>query len=299
MSTLQIALIAGALMAIGPVLLIARYAPRHPALGAYLDAATGPTRYEAATAETVSDGLEDRVGYWLQRRIGSAVKTPTMELELLRIPTHRFLAQKVSFAIIGLVFPTIVTALLYVMGLRPPIAVPVIVSLALAAALSFVPEYNVRRAASRARAEFAYMLGAYMDLVALERKAGSSPRQALEQAAEVADSWVFRRLAEELAHSRLAGISPWDKLRELGERYSVTELTELAHIMKIAGAESAGVYETLKQRSRALRKAHMAKELTAANETSTRRHVPIAVLGFVFLAMMVTPALLSVLTLAG
>lgn len=65
--------------------------------------------------------------------------------------------------------------------------------------------------------------------------------------------------------------------------------------MRIAGAESAGVYETLKQRSRALRKAHLAKELTEANATSTKRDAPMAALGVVFMLMLITPALLSIL----
>jgi len=77
----------------------------------------------------------------------------------------------------------------------------------------------------------------------------------------------------------------------------VNELTELAHIMRIAGNENAGVYETLKQRSKAMRKAHLARELSAANETSTKRSAPVAVLGLVFLALLVVPALLSMITM--
>ena len=183
------------------------------------------------------------------------------------------------------------------LGVPMPIGIPVVGSLLLAVVLSFIPDYNVRDNARKARAEFTYVLGSYMDLVAMERRAGTSPRQALEDAAEVADSWVFQRLAEELTHSRLSGVAPWDRLGALGERYMVTELTELGHIMRIAGTESAGVYETLKQRSKAMRKAHLARELTAANETSTKRSAPIALLGLVFLALLVVPALLAMLTM--
>ena len=47
----------------------------------------------------------------------------------------------------------------------------------------------------------------------------------------------------------------------------------------------------------AMRKAHLARELTAANETSTKRSAPIALLGLVFLALLVVPALLAMLTM--
>jgi Flp pilus assembly protein TadB len=296
MTALQLSLLVGALFATGVLIPISGLLPRHPALGAYLDASSGAAPSLTTSAITgPATTAEDRIGAWLQRRIGGRLHAPTLELELLRIPVHRFLGQKAMFALVGLALPTVLAAVLYVTGARIPLGFPVIGSLVLAAGLSFIPDYNVRSNAQQARDEFAFVLGSYMDLVALERRAGSSPRQALEEAAEIADSWVFHRLAEELAHSRLSGASPWDRLRVLGERYGVAELTELAHIMRIAGAESAGVYETLKQRSRALRKAHLAKELTEANATSTKRDAPMAALGVVFMLMLITPALLSIL----
>lgn len=299
MTDLQLALLAGILIAVGPALLIARHAPRHPALGAYLESSGSSAGVELTsdTSAVARRSMEDQLGYWLQRRLGRYIQVPQVELEMLRIPVHKFLAQKSTFAAVGLFLPTVMSALLFVLGVKLPIGIPVIGSLLLAVGLSFIPDYNVRDNARKARAEFTFVLGSYMDLVAMERRAGTSPRQALEDAAQVADSWVFQRLAEELTHSRLSGVAPWERLGTLGERYMVTELTELAHIMRIAGTESAGVYETLKQRSKAMRKAHLARELTAANETSTKRNAPIALLGLVFLALLITPALLSMLTM--
>jgi len=215
--------------------------------------------------------------------------------EILRSPPHRWLAQKALFALVGLLFVPVVTAVLFLVGVRLPVALPVIVSLLLAAVLSFIPDSNVRSDAKKARAEFSYVLAAYMDLVALERRAGASTRQALEEAARIGDTWVFQRIEEELARSAMSGISPWDRLRDLGERYGVVELTELGHVMKLAGAENAGVYDTLKQRAKALRKSHLALEQTQANEISTKRSMPVAVLGMVFMALLVAPALLAML----
>ena len=299
MTELQLALLAGMLIAAGPVMLIARYAPRHPALGAYLDASSSSAGVNGPSGSAVGfaaeQTFEDRLGYWLQRRIGARLNVPHAELEMLRIPPHRYFAQRAVFALVGLALPSVMAALLYVVGVRLPIGIPVVGSLVLAVGLSFIPAYNVRDNAKKARAEFTYVLGSYMDLVAMERRAGTSPRQALEDAAEVADSWVFQRVAEELTHSRLSGVPPWERLGQLGERYMVTELVELAHIMRIAGTESAGVYETLKQRSKGMRKAHLARELQAANETSTKRSAPVAVLGLVFLGLLAAPPMLAML----
>jgi hypothetical protein len=90
----------------------------------------------------------------------------------------------------------------------------------------FLPDYNARDDAKKARVEFARALGAYIDLVALERNSGSGSRQAMEAAAEIGDSWVFRRLGEELARSRWSGQAPWEALHgladELGRLTGVT-----------------------------------------------------------------------------
>ena len=297
MTTLQLALISGALMMIGPVLLIARYAPRHPALGAYLDSASGSATPHSLTATAATEPqVSDRIGYWLQRHIGQWVRIPRAELEILQTPVHKFLADKATFAVIGLALPPIMSVVLRLMGIAMPIGIPVIGSLALAAGLSFLPDVNVRSETKQALEEFVFVLGSYLDLVSLDRRAGTAPRQAMEQAAQVGDSWVFKRLAEELAHSRLSGIPPWERLKVLGDRYLVPELTELGHIMRIAGTENAGVYETLKQRSKAMRKAHLAKEITEANETSTKRSAPVALLGIVFTLLLAAPAILALMS---
>lgn len=296
MTTLQLALVAGACLMIGPVVLIARYAPRHPSLAAYLESHSGTYTPSTADGAEAQLTLEDKLGLWLQRHIGDRIQIPRAELEMLRLPPHKFLAQKALFATIGLVFPPVLAGLARLLGLPAPIGLPVIGSIALAVGLSFIPDLNARSNAGKARAEFTYVLGSYMDLVALERRAGTSPRQAMEQAAQVGDSWVFKRLSEELAHSRLSGIPPWERLRTLGERYMVPELSELGHIMRIAGSENAAVYANLQQRAKAMRKAHLALELTKANEISTKRSAPVAVLGLIFTLLLVTPAILAMVT---
>lgn len=293
MTTLQVALLSGALMMIGPVILIARYAPQHPALGAYLESASGSS---AALPSAEAKGTEtpaNRVGFWLQRHLGGWVQVPRTELEILQIPVHKFLADKAIFALIGLILPPVMSVVLLLLGVAMPISIPVIGSIALAAGLSFLPDTQVRNETKKAREEFVFVLGSYLDLVSLDRRAGTAPRQAMEQAAQVGDSWVFKRLASELANSRLSGAPPWERLKILGDRYMVPELTELGHIMRIAGTENAGVYETLKQRSKAMRKAHLAKEITAANETSTKRSAPVALLGIVFTLLLAAPAILA------
>jgi Flp pilus assembly protein TadB len=165
----------------------------------------------------------------------------------------------------------------------------------MAIALSFLPDYNVRTDAAAARTEFSRALGAYVDLVALERNAGSGARQAMEKAAEVGDSWVFRRLAEELGKSRWSGVPPWDSLTSLSEELGLAELAELSDIMRMSGEEGAAVYQTLRARAASMRSAMMNAELAKANAASERMSMPAGVLALIFLVILATPALLRVL----
>lgn len=235
----------------------------------------------------------ERAGLWLQRR-ARWIQIPYQELELLRESPHQFLAQKLLFALVGLFTFPLISAILWMVGIRLPVGLPVIGTLLLAAGLSFIPDFNVKDRVRAAREEFVFVLGDYIDLIAMERKAATSPRQSMEEAARVGDSWVFARIAEELAHSRLSGVPEWDRLTTLGDRYGVQELSELGHIMKIASDENAAIYETLAKRAEAMRDVQRSKAMSEANKVSTKRSGPVALLGLVFVALLIAPAILAV-----
>ena len=160
----------------------------------------------------------------------------------------------------------------------------------------FIPNYNALDDAKKARTEFARALGAYIDLVALERNNGIGHRQAMEAAAEVGDSWVFTRLSEELTRSRWSGLPPWDALHTLAEELGLPELDDFADIMRLSGEEGAGVYATLRARSAAMRTAMLNDELAQANAVGERMSMPGSLLGVIFMALLVAPSLFRMFT---
>jgi Flp pilus assembly protein TadB len=291
---LQLALTAGGLVGLGVALLVWRFAPAEPDLADAIRrlSADHPARPPAPAGAAVRG--RERLGSWVLRAVPAlALTRPRSEdLAILRITLARFYGEKVLFALIGLCLPALLTAILSFGGLRPPLAVPVIASLALAGALFFVPDVNIRDDAKKARREFGRALGAYIDLVALERASGSGTRQAMEVAATVGDSWVFRRLAEELARSRWNGVAPWEALHTLADQLGVSELDDLADILRLSGEEGVAVYEQLRARSAGLRSALLHHELARANEINERLSIPMSLLGVIFLALLVAPALL-------
>ncbi len=156
----------------------------------------------------------------------------------------------------------------------------------------FLPNYNAVDDARKARLEFTRALGAYIDLVALERNNGSGVRQAMESAAEVGDSWVFTRLSEELTRSRWSGQPPWDALHALSDELGLPELDDFADIMRLSGEEGASVYTNLRARSAAMRTAMLNDEISEANAVGERMTIPGSLLGVIFMALLVAPSLL-------
>ncbi len=293
---LQLALLGGVLLAGGLVLLVSRLAPARPDLADALDRLSpDPHRTALPVVEGVS--AADRVGRWGVRLFPALVwgRAPVQQLALLRISTIRFYGEKLLFALIGLVMVPVLSVLLTVVGWRLPVVVPVLVTLGLAVGMFFLPDYNVRDDAKRARTEFARALGAYADLVALERNAGSGPRQALEVAAAVGDSWVFRRIREELAFSSWSGEQPWQALRRMSQELGVPELGDLADIVRLSGEEGAQIYTQLRARSASMRAAMLTDEITYANTVGEKLSIPMSILGVIFLIILIAPALLRVL----
>jgi hypothetical protein len=297
MTVLQLAAGAGCLVGLGAAMIVWSLAPAHPHLASALER-LDPARTHPAPDEPAGGrpGPRDRVGLWVQRRAPAVVwgRVPTRELAILRIPVHRYYEEKALYAVLGLLFPVAATMLAWLLGLSLPVVIPVGVSLALAVVLSFIPDYNARDDARKARQEFVRGLGAYIDLVALERAGGAGSTQALESAATMGDSWVFVRIREELARARWAGQAPWDGLTQLADELGLPELADLADIMRLSGEEGATVYQTLRARSAGLRTALLADEHAKANAAGERMSLPVSALVLIFLVLLATPAFIRV-----
>jgi len=291
----QLAVLAGGLIAGGLVLVVMWLVPARP------DALDVARRYspEAITARAsapVPVNSTDRAGIWAIRRLPTAWwgTTPTKELSLLQIPLHRHLGKKVTAALTGLILPPTVTLAAAMLGYHVPFAVPALASVLLSVGMFFAPDFDVRREAARARVDFNRALGAYIDLVALERMGGSGPRQAMEEAAGVGTNWVFRRLAEELRQSRFSGKAPWDALHELADELGLPELIDVANVMRTT-EQGAQVYASLRSTADDLRSRMLADEQALANRTSTSMNVPLALMVPVFFALVGMPAMLQLM----
>lgn len=296
MTALQLLMVAGMLVAAGVATFVWWASPAEPDLADALDRISPRPTATAAPAVAAGDGTE-RVGLWAVRRLPAGwVRVPARDLAVLRKSVASFYGDKLAFVgLAALAVPVLSWLMSWTLPL--PATVPVVVTLAAMVTGWFVPDLNVKQDAARARAEFSRALGSYTDLVALERHGGGSgTRQAMELAAEVGDSWPFHRVSEELARSRFSGQQPWDALHGLSDQLAVTDLDDLADIMRLCGEEGAPVYDTLRARSAANRNALLTHDLGEANEVGERMFIPASVTAVVFLAILIVPAIIRLIT---
>lgn len=293
MSGLLVMIGSGMLIGLGVALLIIRLMPAEPDLADAVARLT-QTRANGSGEAALPSSRRERLGLWAIRTLppGLWTRTPSRELALLRISLARFYGDKLLYGVVGLCIPPVLTVFFQTLGFHLPYAIPLVGSVGLAVVMFFLPNYNAIDDAKRARLEFTRALGAYIDLVALERNNGSGVRQAMEAAAAVGDSWVFTRLTEELARSRWSGLPPWQALHTLAEELGLPDLEDFADIMRLSGEEGASVYTNLRARSQAMRTAMLNDELTEANAVGERMSIPASLLGVIFMALLLGPSLL-------
>lgn len=270
--------------------------PAEPDLVTVLDRLAPRRTPPASPGATSGASTGERVGRWAIHRLPLTwIQVPTKDLAVLRKTAASFYGDKLTFAAVALVA---VPLLAWLFSLSFPMtpAIPAAATLAAAVVAWFVPDLDVRRDAAKARTEIARALTAYTDLVALERRGGGSgSRQAMELAAEIGDSWPFRRISETLARSRFSGQQPWDALHDLASELAVPDLDDLADIMRLCGEEGAQVYDTLRAKAEASRNALLAADQADANATGERMFIPASLPAVVTVTILLVPAILRLI----
>ncbi|MER5698511.1 type II secretion system F family protein [Streptomyces mirabilis] len=270
--------------------------PTKPDLASVLDRldAAHFTNAMPVAAPPGARGVPERVGARLLDEFGVRIRLPLSDLRLLRISPAEHLGKRVLFALYGLLAPQLLQAMLAFAGTPFPFAIPAGVSLLLGALFWFSPGQDVKRDAAAARLIVRHAAASYLERVALARVANSGAGQALTQTAEVGDGWIFQRMRQVFDHAELAGVTPWDALKQLGEELGIPELTRPADTLALAG-DGAAVYTTLQSQARQLRIALLSDAKAQANEASAAMVLPVTLAVILMLAFVMIPIVNTIL----
>lgn len=277
MNGLVLAGLAGACIAAGLVLAVAGIRPAHPGLRAALSRLdpSSARRLVAASADGPADpaaGLSWQ--RWRAQLIAAArrlpfVQLPTQDLTLLRMSADGFLWTKITAGLAGLAIGPAQALVQAVLGTGLPIVVPVAVSAALGWLGFTYPDRQLLVRSARARRQLRQALSAFLDLVALGKRANLGPVDALNAAAATGHGWAFTEIRSALDWAANHQLMPWDGLQHLADRAQIDELADVAAIARDSQG-GAAVFDTLQARSASIRESLLAAEKTRANVASQR-----------------------------
>ena len=281
-----IVILAGAAVGLGLFLIVRELAPGVPALG--------PALRQLHTPAVTAGRPTSPAGPLAV--IGGRLRVPHRELALIGRSPERYVTEKITFTLLGLLFPPAFSLILALSGLWFGFAIPAVAGLGLAVLFFFLTDVSVRQRATEAREEFSRHVAVYLDLIALELAASRGPTEALERAAAVGGGWVSRRIRESLEASRLRVEPPWDGLKAVAAEIGVPDLGDVGEIMTLVGDEGAQVYDTLRSRAESLRAAILAREEERANTATTVLYIPTSLLVFVLFIIAAYPFLVRLVT---
>ncbi|MFJ6798533.1 type II secretion system F family protein [Streptomyces sp. NPDC091268] len=216
------------------------------------------------------------------------------DLNVLERSWENFLATKILLGAVGLIFGPFLFAIVATAGFGSGPVVPVWLALACAALFFFLPDLEVRRDAADKRRDLRRVIGAYLDLVAMNLAGGRGLPEALMAAAEVGDAWSLRRIRNALADARITGTSQWQALGMLGEELGVEELKDLASALGLVAEDGAKVRESLASRAETMRHREMAEIEGSAGEKSQSMLIAQLLLCAGFLLFLIFPAAVRV-----
>ena len=300
MTTLVVVLL-GAGAGVGVLLIWRGLAPRPPNVEAVLAglARPGASIDDVAPAGASGFGRIESAARHVVEALGYDARRHDQELELVGRSPERHAFDKLLGAIAGLLIPNLAATALVVLGIPVPIGVIAVLSLATAAAGFLMPDLFLRDEAVKRRRAFRHALSSYLDLVNVLLAGGAGIETALHAAADAGDGWGYQTIRAELRRARLTGQSPWDAFGQLGARFGINEMAELAASVSLAGSHGARIRSSLAAKADTLR-GHQVAETEAAAEAATERMtVPVAVLLFGFLVFIAYPAVVQITTVGG
>ncbi len=153
---------------------------------------------------------------------------------------------------------------------------------------------SLHAAAEQRRGQIRHTLAVMLHLLSISLARGAGVEQALDEASSICTGWAADRLRQVLTTARVLRQPPWQALGQLGDDTGVTELTELAAAMALAGTEGARVRASLSARAAAMRQAATAEMETEAERASSHMSVPLLVLGLAYLIFLLYPPLVGI-----
>lgn len=283
----------GALIGGGLFLLLREALPVRPDPEAILDRLES-TNPPPAALHAQEPGAKlpwvERTGVRLLASFGHLLSVPRQDLALLGKTPAEHIGTKALGALAAFVMPQLFTALLALAGAGQLLAPMLLLSVLFAAVVWLNADHDVRTKAAKKRLEFRYAIASVLERAQLERGANSGVEAALLRTVAVGDHWIHARMRSALNRAELAGVPPWDALKQLGEQLNIPELAAPAESFSLAGA-GAKIMATLNTQAQTLRTRLRTDKQAEANAALEKLVLPGTLVFAVVFAMFAYPAI--------
>ena len=259
---------------------------------------SGPDRPRSSCIDVDDTSWQGRVGRWLVAQLaqrGITLGKLRADLELTDYTLEGHLVRKMTYGLLGLLLPTILTVTMMAIGVSLPLTVPAVGGLALGALFFWVPDLSVVQAAEQRRHELRRALSCYLDLVAMSLAGGRGIPEALPTAARIGTGWAFELLRSTIDRARLVGDTPWAALADLGKRTGMQELQDLGGALMLVADDGAKVRQSLTARASTQRRRQLAEAEGAAAKADQSMEMAQVVLFVGFVLFLGFPAVVAVM----
>jgi Flp pilus assembly protein TadB len=298
------ALLAGVAFGAGLFVLFRALFPARPGLAASLAAfdAANRRRDEDARVSLTSTTQKNNVG--LRADLGAALarfyeargwqqRNVRADLAILDKSFEAFLVTKFLLPAVALLFTPFLAVLGTLLGL--PLAIPLWLGILFAALFFVLPDMQLRQEAGQRRKDFRHVVGAFLDLVAMNLAGGRGVPEALMMASQIGDGWALRRIREALANARITGHTPWQALGVLGDDVDIAELRDLSAALALVADDGAKVRQSLSARAASMRSRQLSDLEGKAGERSQSMLVAQLLFCAAFMIFLAYPAVVRVL----
>lgn len=251
---------------------------------------------EVSTEQSWSQRVAESLAEQLRTRRPDDMQSLERDLAITGHSQEEWLTKTLLWMLTGLLAPMLLVGVGNSAGLGVPLLAGSGIGVVFAAVMLIGQVSDLRSQAAQSREDLRQALTIYLDLVVMSMEGGRGHAEALPTVAKLGTGWAFNTLHDAIDNARPQGITAWEALGRVGERYGVLELLDLRASLALAQDEGGSIRETLIARAQTMRDARIADAHARANKSTEAMRNTLMLMALLAAAYVITARILFLFT---